>query len=166
MTSTRRLILALAWLAALLVAGLLLGRHLELSGDLRKFMPAPPTPAQKRLIEELGVGPGSRLLLVAVSGSDAETLAAQSNALRDRLAAQSLFKLIANGGESAADAIPAHLRPYRYLLSPTLDTHAFDRAFLAEELAQRVQDMGSPDRPRSRSASLACMASPTPSATP
>jgi hypothetical protein len=39
MTSTRRLLLALAWLAALLLAGFLLGRHLELSGDLRKFMP-------------------------------------------------------------------------------------------------------------------------------
>ncbi len=55
-----------------------------------------------------------------------------------------MFKLIANGGESAADAIPAQLRPYRYLLSSTLDTQAFDRKFLAEELAQRVQDLGSP----------------------
>jgi predicted exporter len=144
MTSARRLVLALAWLAALLAAGFLLGRHLELSGDLRKFMPAPRTPAQKLLIDELGEGPGSRLLLVALSGSDAETLAAQSSALRERLAAQSLFKLVANGGESAADAVPAHLRPYRYLLSPTLDTQPFDRAFLAEELAQRVQDLGSP----------------------
>jgi predicted exporter len=143
MTSTRRLLLALAWLAALLVAGFLLGRHLELSGDLRKFMPAPQTPAQKLLIDELGEGPGSRLLLVALSGSDAEALATQSNALRERLAAQSQFKLIANGSESA-DAIPEHLRPYRYLLSPTLDTQAFDRAFLGEELAQRVQDLGSP----------------------
>lgn len=144
MTPTRRLVLALLWLAALLVAGLVLGRHLELSGDLRRFMPAPQTPAQKLLIDELGEGPGSRLLLVALSGSDAESLAAQSLALRERLAAQPQFKLVANGSESAADAIPAHLRPYRYLLAPTLDAQSFDRAFLAEELAQRVQDLGSP----------------------
>ncbi|MFC5579018.1 MMPL family transporter [Lysobacter niabensis] len=144
MTPARRLILALLWLAALLVAGFLLGRHLELSGDLRKFMPAPQTPAQKLLIDELGEGPGSRLLLVALSGSDAETLAAQSGALREQLATQPQFKLIANGSESAADAIPEHLRPYRYLLSPTLDTQPFDRAFLGGELAQRVQDLGSP----------------------
>jgi predicted exporter len=144
MTPTRRLVLALLWLAALLVAGLVLGRHLELSGDLRRFMPAPQTPAQKLLIDELGEGPGSRLLLVALSGSDAESLATQSLALRERLAAQPQFKLVANGSESAAEAIPAHLRPYRYLLAPTLDAQSFDRAFLAEELAQRVQDLGSP----------------------
>ena len=42
------------------------------------------------------------------------------------------------------EAIPAHLRPYRYLLSPTLDTQPLDAAFLQEELQQRVQDLGSP----------------------
>src|SRR5687767_5858808 len=95
LTSRSRLVMALLWLLALVVAGVILGRRLELSGDLRKFMPAPQTPAQKLLIDELGEGPGSRLLLVALSGSDAETLATQSNALRERLAAQSQFKLIA-----------------------------------------------------------------------
>ncbi len=40
MTSRRRLALALAWLALLLLAGGLIGQRLELSGDLRKFMPA------------------------------------------------------------------------------------------------------------------------------
>ncbi|HEY0505067.1 MAG TPA: hypothetical protein VGD42_16410, partial [Lysobacter sp.] len=139
-----RIALALLWLAALLLAGWALGQRLELSGDLRKFMPAAQTPAQKLLIDELGEGPGSRLLLVALSGDDAETLAAQSMALRQQLAAQPHFKLVANGAEAGFDAIPEHLRPYRYLLSPTLDTQRFDRGFLADELAQRVQDLGSP----------------------
>ena len=144
LTSRQRLAFALLWLALLAIAGWLLSSRLELTGDLRKFMPAAQTPAQKLLIDELGEGPGSRLLLVALSGDKAETLAAQSNAMRARLAAQDQFKLIANGSENGLDAFPEHLRPYRYLLSPTLDTRAFDRGFLGEELDQREQDLGSP----------------------
>jgi predicted exporter len=144
MTAGERLALALLWLALLALSGWFIGSRLELSGDLRKFMPSAQTPAQKLLIDELGEGPGSRLLLVALSGSDAETLAAQSAALRERLASQPLFKLVANGGENGLEAIPERLRPYRYLLSDTLDTQVFDREFFAAELAQRVQDLGSP----------------------
>ncbi|QNP39548.1 MMPL family transporter [Lysobacter solisilvae (ex Woo and Kim 2020)] len=149
MSAHKRLAFALLWLALLALAGWLLGSRLELSGDLRKFMPSAQTPAQKLLIDELGEGPGSRLLLVAIShgdagDGDAQTLAAQSNALRTALAGQTLFKLVANGGDSDLAAIPERLRPYRYLLSPTVDTQAFDRAYFAGELAQRVQDLGSP----------------------
>ncbi len=39
LTSRQRLALALLWLALLLGAGWLVGQHLQLSGDLRKFMP-------------------------------------------------------------------------------------------------------------------------------
>ncbi|PRW82910.1 hypothetical protein C7A07_28810, partial [Pseudomonas fragi] len=64
-----RLLLALLWLAALALAGWALSARLQLSGDLRRFMPEPRTPAQKLLIDELGEGPGARLLLVAIGGS-------------------------------------------------------------------------------------------------
>ncbi|MFC3550687.1 hypothetical protein ACFOLC_06610 [Lysobacter cavernae] len=43
MTSRRRLALALAWLALLVLAGWAVSQRLELSGDLRKFMPAHDT---------------------------------------------------------------------------------------------------------------------------
>jgi len=149
MGSTRRLALALLWLVLLAVLALFVAPRLQLSGDLRKFMPAPQTPAQKLLIDELGEGPGSRLLLVALSGESPETLAAQSQALRERLIATRIgvdapFKLVANGADLGLDAIPPRLRPYRYLLSPTLDTQRFDAAFLRSELDARVQDLGSP----------------------
>lgn len=144
MTGRARLGLALLWLALLAVAGWAIGQRLQLSGDLRKFMPSAETPAQKLLIDELGEGPGSRLLLIGLSGADPETLAAQSDALRAQLAAQPLFSLVANGGGAGLEAIPERLRPYRYLLSPTLDTQPFDRAYLQQELEARVQDLGSP----------------------
>jgi predicted exporter len=149
MSATRRLALALLWLALLAILALFVTPRLHLSGDLRKFMPAPQTAAQKLLIDELGEGPGSRLLLVALSGESPETLAAQSQALRARLLSTRVgvdvpFKLVANGSDLGLDAIPQRLRPYRYLLSPTLDTQRFDAGFLRGELDARVQDLGSP----------------------
>jgi predicted exporter len=143
LTSSRRLMLALLWLALLLAGGWLLGQHLHLSGDLRKFMPAPQTPAQHLLMDELGEGPGSRLLLVGVSGDDPQVLATQSQALRRQLAANPLFALVANG-DVGLDAIPPRLRPYRYLLSDTLDTQRLDAATLRDALDARVEDLGSP----------------------
>lgn len=144
LTSPVRLALALLWLALLLLGGWWLSQRLALSGDLRKFMPAARTPAQKLLLDELGEGPGSRLLLVAISGAKPETLAAQSQALRESLAHDKRFAFVANGGEAGLDAIPERLRPYRYLLSPTLDSGRFDANTLHDELQQRVQDLGSP----------------------
>src|SRR5690606_21493915 len=42
---------------------------------------------------------------------------------------------------------PEDLRPYRYLLSDTLDANTFDAAYLAEQFDSRVQDLGSPAAP-------------------
>lgn len=136
--------LALLWLALLTVAGWWLGQRLVLSGDLRKFMPNAETPAQKLLIEELGEGPASRLLLMSIGGADAPVLAEQSQAMRLRLATLPQFSTVANGADIGLESIPVELRPYRYLLSPTLDTQTFDAAFLRDELEARVQDLGSP----------------------
>lgn len=139
-----RAVLALAWLALLGVGGWLLSGHLRLEEDLRRFLPTPRTPAQVLLVDELGEGPGARLLLLALSGASPEALAARSQALRAALADRPEIALAANGGDAGLDAVPAHLLPYRYLLSPTLDEHALDADYLRAELEQRLQDLGSP----------------------
>ncbi len=144
MTATRRTALAFVWLIVLIAGGFFIGDRLQVSGDLRKFMPSAETPAQKLLLDELGEGPGSRLLLMSLSGADAETLAAQSQRIAQTLAADDRFSLVANGGEQALDAIPERLRPYRYLLSNTLDAQPLDEPYLRDELDARVQDLGSP----------------------
>jgi predicted exporter len=144
MKATHRIALAALWLAVLIATGWLIGRHLQLSGDLRKFMPSAQTPAQKLLLDELGEGPGSRLLLMSLQGADAETLAAQSQRIAQTLAGDARFSFVANGTDAGLDAIPERLRLYRYLLSPTLDTQGFDASYLSEELQTRVQDLGSP----------------------
>ena len=136
--------LALLWLAALALAGWVVGQQLTLSGDLRRFMPEPRTPAQKLLIDELGDGPGTRLLLLSLSGDDPEALAAQSQALVATLAANDDFEFVANGGDANLDAIPESLRAYRYLLTPGFEAQPLDAAYLAGQLDERLQDLGSP----------------------
>jgi predicted exporter len=144
MNATTRTALALLWLIVLIAVGFFVSQRLELSGDLRKFMPSAQTPAQKLLLDELGEGPGSRLLLMAISGADAETLAAQSQAVADALAGDPRFVFVANGGGDPLAAIPERLRPYRYLLSPHFDTQRLDATLLRAELDERMQDLGSP----------------------
>lgn len=144
MKPATRLTLAALWLALLVGAALLISQRLQLSGDLRKFMPSAETPEQKLLLDELGEGPGSRLLLLELTGADPETLATRSQAIAAALREDPRFVLVANGGDDGLDAIPERLRPYRYLLSPTLDTQRLDADFLRGELQARVQDLGSP----------------------
>lgn len=144
LSPSRRLGLALCWLVLLVLAGWWVADRMRISGDLRKFMPTAQTPAQKLLIDELGEGPGSRLLLLGLSGAEAETLAQQSQAMQAALAPQSQFTFVANGGEASLDAIPDALRPYRYLLSDRFDAQPLDAGTLQLALEERVQDLGSP----------------------
>ena len=64
MTSGHRLALALAWLALLLVAGWFVGQHLQLSGDLRKFMPPRDKTTTADTFHAAGAADTARLLKV------------------------------------------------------------------------------------------------------
>ncbi|AXK73056.1 hypothetical protein DWG18_12735 [Lysobacter sp. TY2-98] len=143
LTPRLRLLLAFVWLALLALLGWAASRTLDLGGDLRKFMPAPQTPAQHFLIDELGEGPGSRLLLLAIDGGTADQRTAQSHALAAKLRTTKGIALVANG-DADLSAIPERLRPYRYLLSDAPSTGGLGAATLGDELQQRVADLGSP----------------------
>src|SRR5690606_35838118 len=95
MSARARLACALGWMLLLLAAGAWLSQTLSFSGDLRRFLPDPRTPEQTLLIDELGEGPGSRLLLVALADADVEILAAQSQAMAATLAGDARFGFVA-----------------------------------------------------------------------
>lgn len=143
MSLRSRLGLLLVWLA--LLAGLLyyVVTGLKISTDLRSFMPPARTPEQRLLLDEIGEGPGSRLLLLALDGAEPDTLAEISRQLAPRLRADRRFVRALNG-EGDLAALAEDLLPYRYLLAPTLDAQPLDQDFLRSELEQRVQDLGSP----------------------
>ena len=139
----RSWLLLVAWLVALTLIAVFAIHTLRISTDLRSFMPPPQTPDQKLLMEQIGDGPGSRLLLIAIEGGSEATLATLSRGLARELQRDVHFEQVVNGAFDPS-ALDATLLPYRYLLSPTLDQHAFDAAYLGEQLEQRVEDLGSP----------------------
>ena len=143
LTPRRRIGLAIAWMLLLGLLSAWVSARMQVSGDLRKFMPDARTPAQKLLLDELGEGPGARLLLLALSGAAPERLAAQSRQLQEALAGDPQFELVANGGQAGLDAFPERLLPYRYLIDD-LPGDAFGADHLHDELQARLQDLGSP----------------------
>jgi predicted exporter len=143
MTAARRTVLLVAWIATVAILGWIVDRHLVIGTDLRLFMPSPETPQERLILEEIGEGPASRMLLLAISGPDPQAAADTSRALAFALRSDGEFRLVANG-ESSLDAVPDSLLPYRYLLSPTLDHSALDTEFLRSQLEERVRDLASP----------------------
>ncbi|HET9818562.1 MAG TPA: xanthomonadin transporter, partial [Rhodanobacteraceae bacterium] len=143
MRNAARVAIYLIWLALIVAVGWGVARHLEVSSDLRDFVPPARTADQKLLLDEIGNGPGSRLLLLAISGAPQAQLADLSRGLMEALARDPDFTRVANGGNDLAE-IATDLLPYRYLLSPTLDTHRFDADYLHAQLQQRVEDLSSP----------------------
>jgi predicted exporter len=139
-----RVVLLLLWLLALGGLGGLIAQRLKVSTDLRSFMPAPTTPDQRLLMEQVGEGPGSRLLLLAIKGRQGDAqLAALSQGLVTRLKGDPRYAQVINGNMDLGALDPA-LLPYRYLLSPTLDSERLDADFLADQLQQRLDDLSSP----------------------
>jgi predicted exporter len=143
MSHVARLVPYLAWLAAIALLGIVVAGHLRISSDLRDFVPPARSADQKLLLDEIGKGPGSRMLLLAISGAPQARLAGLSRGLDAALSRDPAFTHVADGSEDLA-AVAADLLPYRYLLSPTLDTHRFDAAYLRAQLQQRIEDLSSP----------------------
>ncbi len=137
------LLVLLLWLAVLGALALYAQRDLSVSSDLRLFLPSPRTPAQRLLLQEIGEGPASRVLIVALHGAPPAALAETSRALVSALQGSPQFAWIANG-DVALDAVPDTLLPYRYLLSPTLDERALDAETLRAALTARQRDLSSP----------------------
>jgi len=138
-----RAALLAGWLLALALLGVWVVQRLQVSTDLRSFMPAPTTPDQRLLMEQVGEGPGSRLLLVALTGADEPTLARLSQGLAGTLKGDPRYAQVLNGSFDLT-ALDPKLLPYRYLLAPTLDTHALDAPYLRDQLEQRLDELSSP----------------------
>jgi predicted exporter len=142
-TSAARNLLLLAWIAVAVLLAVYVQEQLTIGSDLRLFMPAPSTPAQRLLLEEVGQGPVSRLLLVGLTEATPEALAESSIALAERLRSDPGIHFVFNG-KADMDSLPEAMLPYRYLLSPTLDEAQFDAPFLARQLQARLRDLASP----------------------
>ena len=131
------------WCALIAALAFYVQTHLTIGADLRLFLPAPATRSEQLLLDEVGQGPASRVLLLALSGAEPAVLAAHSSALTAALRADPQFRVVTNG-ESLDQAITDDLLPYRYLLSSSLDGQTLDAAPLRAQLNARLRDLSSP----------------------
>ena len=143
MNAPTRGALIVGWWLLLAALAAFVSSHIRVSGDLRDFMPPAQTDDQKLLMDEIGNGPASQLLLVAIGGASEEQLAKLSTSLTQALKNDTNFARIINGANADLQ-LDSSLLPYRYLLSPTLDSETFDAKFLHDELQERVADVASP----------------------
>ncbi|WP_129776264.1 MMPL family transporter [Peristeroidobacter soli] len=137
------LLILFIWLV--LLAGLtwFVQRQLQVSTDLRLFLPSPTTPEQQLLLEEIGEGPASRVMVIALEGAEPEQLADASRTLVETLQSSPYFRIVTNG-DISLDSVPDELLAYRYLLSTTLDERPLDEKYLHSELQERARDLASP----------------------
>lgn len=138
-----RLVVIAAWALVLAGLGFYVAHALRVSTDLRSFMPSATNADQRLLLKQIGQGPGSRLLLVAIKGEATADLAALSKGLATALRHDKRFKRVVNGDFNLSSIASTWL-PYRYLFTDTLDHHRFDAHYLHQQLKQRLEDLSSP----------------------
>ena len=129
---------SLLWVGVAVLAIVILGSRLQLSFDLSAFFPQQTTLAHDVLIEQLRNGPGSRLIVIGINGSDPQQLAEVSGQMKQSLAADPAFVAVLNGefDEDATQA-PEPVSSY-YLLLRDID---YSRESLRQALQWRLQDL-------------------------
>lgn len=135
------------WLLTLIASGWLISRT-AIVADLTGFLPTSVSPNQQLLIAQLKDGVASRLILIAVEGSDADQLGEISKKMAGRLRADPLFEYVNNGEAALAENDREFLMRHRYLLSPANDSQTgagyFSEQGLRAELENSLQALGSP----------------------
>ncbi len=121
-----------------------MGRSLHVDADLRLFLPAARTSEERILLDELKDGPGTRALLVALSGADPAALPAFSERIANLLRLDPVFSRVENGTLQSEPALQELLLRYRYLLSPRPSGCACATDALHAELEARLVELGSP----------------------
>lgn len=130
------------WGLLLAACSVLLARKVELGSDLKLFLPRAATPAERILLEEVEDGPGTRLMLVALSGATPGRLAQASQQLADTLRRDARFARVENGSLYTDARLETLVTRYRYLLTPA--DPDLSAAGLRRALGERLKELSSP----------------------
>ncbi len=130
------------WLA-LVVSAAAIAAHARYITDLSAFLPARPTPAQRLLIDQLRLGPASRLILVSLEGGDVKTRAGISLAMAHRLREDREFASVNNGEAVTADRDRAFVFDHRYALSEAVAPQRFAAAGLRDAIEATIEGLAS-----------------------
>jgi predicted exporter len=130
------------WLATLLVfAGFAARAHYRT--DLGDFLPPAHTLGQAALEAQVSGGGAARLLLVAIDGAAAPTLAVLNRNLADRLRGMPDFAAVLNGDDTSLAQTRDFIWKNRYLLSPDITVQTFSVAGLHAALEGGLALLGS-----------------------
>ena len=126
------------WLILALAAIVVLGLRLQLSFDLSAFFPRQTSLAHDVLLEQMRNGPGSRLLVIGISGAPQDQLARFSDELRQVLHSEPVFASVQNGEFSDGPVdLPEPINSY-YLLMQDVD---YGQSSLHSAVRDRLQDL-------------------------
>src|SRR6185437_9893026 len=141
--SVRRALPVALWLLALALCAVQVART-RFVADLSSFLPAAPTPEQRLLVDELREGAFSRVMILAIEGSDAATRARLSRALAARLAADPRFASVQDGAAEGFARDNDFAFAHRYALSPEVNAQRFGEAGLRAAISDTISLLASP----------------------
>ena len=133
-----------ALLAALIMLVAALAR-VDVRTDMTEFLPQGETAAARLVMEEARSGAATGLILIAIEGAPAETLAPLAKRVAATLPDTGLFQLVAGG--SPAPLSQALLFGHRYQLSPATTADAFTIPALRERLEALFRQLQSSAAP-------------------
>ncbi|ANQ83346.1 hypothetical protein dqs_0269 [Azoarcus olearius] len=143
MSRRPRLAALTIWLAVMAVLALIIARS-QFTADMSVFLPRNPTPEQRLLVDQLRDGMVSRLILVGISGGDAETRGRVSQAMAAALHGDARFVSVNNGESGALQEEQRWLFDNRYLLSPAVTPARFSTDGLRAALTDTLNLLASP----------------------
>jgi predicted exporter len=133
----------LVW-AALAIAAIIIVVRARYTTDLSAFLPRSPTPTQRLLVDQLREGIASRLIIVAIEGTDSPARAKISKAMTSRLRSDTQFVSVNNGESSGVDRDRAFLFDHRYLLSDAVTPQHFTVDGLRDSIQDTIDLLASP----------------------
>ncbi len=142
---TRRAAVVTLLFGALALAAVLLVARASYTADLSAFLPRSPTAAERLLVQQLRQGLATRLIMVAIAGSDAPTRAQVVSAMAQRLRADAAFITVNDGDSSGSQATAQLLFEHRYLLSDSVTPQRFSVEGLHAAIGNTLDLLASPE---------------------
>ena len=131
------------WILLLFVSGGIVA-NMTMTTDLTALLPRSADHRQELLVSQLRDGVAARLILIGLSGADAETLAQASRTVARKLRETALFASVNNGDPADFTVVREVLMRHRYLLSSAVTAEHFTATALREALERQLQLLGSP----------------------
>ena len=130
----------LAFLVGLVALAVIALRMLDLNYQIDAFLPTPNDPDQALVVDQISSGPGTRLILAALTGDEPETLARLSDDLKTRWQDRPGVSQVTNGVSAPDPETLERLMRARFVLIDDVESRLSSDA-LENALNERLADL-------------------------